>query len=324
MVADAYVSNLSIVMAGSMNWTASGEYADANNIFFIKQNELALAFTKEFDEMWGSSGDQPTSAALSGNQKKDNTPHEFVISGIPVELYFSPSDGNEQKIDDALRSAQYSVDFGMYTFTSDGLSDELLNLHSEGVDIHGIVDNFGSSDRVFYKLKNQGIDVIDHTPETLLHHKYCIIDAGEESSDPIVVTGSYNWTYSASTINDEYSLIIHDNEISLFFQAEFMSRYCDLVPTACDLAATNKWISNAVEAHSLITSGEAHLDIDDNLSAIFSVTVFSITGQPVLFKRFEQTGQKTIELDFTSLPPNTYLALINDGKQYKLYKIIKI
>lgn len=323
MVADAFISNKSMVMAGSMNWTSSGEFQDANNIFFIRHSDLALTFTKEFEEMWGNSGDYPTSAAVSGNQKRNNTRHQFNIAGIPIELYFAPSDGNETKIDSVLKLAQFSVDFGMYTFTSTALSSELVDLNNQGVQIRGIVDNFETSDQVYYRLKQQGIDVQNHYPDALLHHKYCVIDAGHENSDPTVVTGSFNWTYSANTINDEYSFIIHDAAIANLFTAEFDSRYCDLVPAACNATSTNRQNSELPAIESYLTSGYVKINTESIIPSGVSLSIYTSLGQPVLFKKASPENQTLISIDLSTLPNGIYWGELVGDNYRKVIRILK-
>jgi competence ComEA-like helix-hairpin-helix protein len=48
-----------------------------------------------------------------------------------------------------------------------------------------------------------------------MHNKFAVIDS------KIVITGSYNWTASASTRNDENLLVIDDEEVILRFRKQF-------------------------------------------------------------------------------------------------------
>ena len=57
-----------------------------------------------------------------------------------------------------------------------------------------------------------------------LHHKYLILD-GHTDSDPMVVTGSTNWSAAGEETNDENLLIIHDAGIADQFLQEFFVRY---------------------------------------------------------------------------------------------------
>ena len=59
----------------------------------------------------------------------------------------------------------------------------------------------------------------------ILHHKYMLIDADSSESEPIVITGSQNWTTSAEDVNDENTLIIHNAQIAQQYLQEFIARY---------------------------------------------------------------------------------------------------
>jgi len=52
-----------------------------------------------------------------------------------------------------------------------------------------------------------------------------LIDADKWTSNPIVVTGSYNWSDAAETGNDENMLIIHSTYFADLFMQEFAERY---------------------------------------------------------------------------------------------------
>ena len=67
----------------------------------------------------------------------------------------------------------------------------------------------------YQHLLENGIDVrLDGNPKSM-HHKVIIIDGR------IVATGSYNFSKSARTRNDENTLILHDSKIADVFLDEF-------------------------------------------------------------------------------------------------------
>lgn len=77
----------------------------------------------------------------------------------------------------------------------------------------------------------------------LLHHKYLLIDAPRGlptwlpdkdggTYGSMVLTGSHNWSYSADSINDENTLVIHDFAIANLYLQEFASRYAESGGTA--------------------------------------------------------------------------------------------
>lgn len=60
--------------------------------------------------------------------------------------------------------------------------------------------------------------------DNLLHHKYLILDVNS-NSDPMVITGSMNWSANGDDTNDENTLIIHDAAIANQYYQEFAARY---------------------------------------------------------------------------------------------------
>ncbi len=215
------------VMTGSANHSNNSLHNDWNNMVIIQDQTLALAFKTEFEEMWGSTGPQPNTAnSKFGAAKTDNTPHQFVIDGIPVELYFSPSDGTTSHIVTAVNSANTDMQFAMLTFINNDLGDAVIARHQAGVDVKGIIENIYYIGSEYSSLVSAGVNVLSHfTTLYFMHHKYGIVDANNITSDPLVITGSHNWTSSAETDYDENTLIIHSAEIAGMYFEEFTQTF---------------------------------------------------------------------------------------------------
>ena len=127
----------------------------------IQDRSLAEAYTIEFNEMWGSSGDSPNQATSRfGADKTDITPHHFTIAGYAMELYFSPSDRTTSKINAALSAATSSIDVCMYTFTRDDLAATLIAKMNGGEKVHVVMDNNTDTGNEFSTLLNAGVDVL--------------------------------------------------------------------------------------------------------------------------------------------------------------------
>ncbi len=60
---------------------------------------------------------------------------------------------------------------------------------------------------------------------TIMHHKYLIVDQENNGSDPQVWTGSHNWSNNANNKNDENTVVIHDQNIANQFYQEFYARF---------------------------------------------------------------------------------------------------
>ncbi len=221
------------VVTGSWNATDPGTNDDAQNMIEIQDRSLAEAYTIEFNEMWGSSGDNPNqSTSRFGADKTDITPHHFTIAGYAMELYFSPSDRTTSKINAALSAATSSIDVCMYTFTRDDLAATLIAKMNGGEKVHVVMDNNTDTGNEFSTLLNAGVDVLlknlSPSPSTaLLHHKYAVIDAEKSSPNSVVITGSHNWSSAAETANDENTLVIHSQHIANLYLQEFKQRYVD-------------------------------------------------------------------------------------------------
>ena len=244
------------VITGSLNHTENNLGWDYNNMICIQDKSMALGFTLEFEEMWGSEGPiYDEFNAKFGGDKMDNTPHKFLIDNIPMEAYFSPSDNTTSKIKNAIDQAQNDLEFGIMVFTENSLGDAVIDAQQRGLNIDGIIDYVEYTGSEYQYLKDNGVNVRDYVnpdgsswPDgPVFHHKYVVMDFQEGATNPILITGSHNWSAAAESNNDENTLIIYDANIANQFHQEFSKRFKDLqTPIAVDddtVANTNEWIT---------------------------------------------------------------------------------
>jgi phosphatidylserine/phosphatidylglycerophosphate/cardiolipin synthase-like enzyme len=224
----APAGSLPVTITGSWNATAQQTYYDPNNLVVIGDSAVSGAYLREFEEMWGGSADTfDTVAARFGSAKSDNTDHEFTLEdGTTVELRFSPSDGTSSRIAALLSGAENFICTANLTFTYRELATTLKERRDAGVDVRCIIDNVDDQGSQFGFLQTFA-DVYDWQLDGLFHHKYAVIDAPPVAtgSDPVVVTGSHNWTFSAESYNDENALVIHSARIANQYLQEFAARY---------------------------------------------------------------------------------------------------
>ena len=234
LIGDAEYPELAWVMTGSMNWTSANLGWDYNNVMWIKDQALARTYKREFEEMWGGSDLVPNEdISVFGPDKTNNTAHKFIINGIPVESYFSPTDGTTAQIRERMDEAQQSMALGMMVFTENSLGQGVLNAHNAGVDVKGIIDYVEFNGSEFDMLVDNGVNVVDYQNEDgtqwpdgpVLHHKYMIVDYLEGAANPVLVNGSHNWSASAESINDENTLIIYDATLVNQFYQEWLERW---------------------------------------------------------------------------------------------------
>lgn len=218
------------VWSGSTNLTPSQLYSDANNMIFIQDQSLAKAYKIEFEEMWGSNGDTPDATnAKFGEDKSDNTPHNFIIGGKNMESYFSPSDDTNHQLIDAIASADYNLYVETMVITRSDLSAAIVDAFDRGVEVRVMTNAEGDNTTYVNDALQNTLDqesfVYDGDVAGTLHHKVAIIDADNDDSDPILITGSHNWSSSANERNDENTLVIHDEVVANQYLQQFAYRF---------------------------------------------------------------------------------------------------
>ncbi len=230
MVIDGHSTNPNdpIVWTGSCNWTDQNINTDANNVLFIQDASLARVYTLEFNEMFGSTTTTPNPAnAKFGPAKSDNTPHEFVIGGNRIEVFFSPSDGVNQQIVNHINTANNDLEIGTMLITRKLISDAIIARKNAGVTSKVVISSTSTSDATVVADLGTALGNYfrQYHEQGLLHSKVMIIDQSNSTSDPMVWTGSHNWSDAANVSNDENSIVIHNAAVSNLYYQEFKKRF---------------------------------------------------------------------------------------------------
>lgn len=310
------------VWTGSTNITYDQVNTDANNSVFIQDQTLAKSYQIEFEEMWGSSELQPnTSNAKFGEDKTDNTPHEFVIGGKRVESYFSPSDNTNQKIIDAINTADNDLEVETMLITRTDLAYAISDAAQRGAKVHVITnysaDNTDAVNGILSEALPAGKYIFDDLASGILHNKTAIIDGRFTNSDPQVITGSHNWSYSADTQNDENTLIIHDAEIAGYYLQQFIYRFEE---NGGDLYLS----ADKIEMPEVTIYPNP---ADDKISISSSATIAEIKMYTVTGKVIKELYPEDLFSNEISLRDNTpgiyLLQVIFSSGNRNTYKIVK-
>lgn len=205
------VIDRSEVWLGSMNFTDSGAYEDNNNLIRIYSDEMAENFTKEFEEMF--------IAGAFSDTVIPQTPHPIVtIEETSIHVFFSPDDGVIDALASLLTSADQSIHFLAFSFTSNDLGDIVRAKAEAGLTVAGVMDReqiLSNQGTEFDPFQQANLDVLIDGIDGQMHHKVFIVD------EEIVALGSYNFSRSAEERNDENLLIIYDPEVAAQFMQEF-------------------------------------------------------------------------------------------------------
>lgn len=323
--ADAPNPDLSIVWTGSMNWTTQQiNGTDANNVIIIQDSALAHAYKTEFEEMWGSTTLVPNlGLSRFGPQKTDNTQHIFTIDGKTVECYFSPSDSVNAKIISTINTANTDMEFATMVLTRNDIANAITSRVSNGVlQTYGLVDDSSTT-------LEWGTLVAGMLPNTmksmtgqpgLMHHKFLIVDQSNSSSDPLVLTGSHNWSTSANMQNDENTLIVHDDTIAnLYFQ-----HFSYLFSQSGGTMGTAEYDSKNV---ILVYPNPFDETVNVNLPA--GQAGMNKNGKMKMYNSLgEETGSWKLtagsnEITMKNLPPGIYFFCITTGNETISLKVIR-
>ena len=116
-------------------------------------------------------------------------------------LYSLDKKQNDQALIDTIDSSRQYVYFAIYEFTKENIADALIRAKERGLDVQGIMDASQSQDGtqagIIQKLRNAGIPVEFQKHEKGIMHLKMLV------TDNAYALGSYNWTSSATTLNDE-------------------------------------------------------------------------------------------------------------------------
>jgi len=315
---------------GSTNVSHAQFYEDRNNIIVIQDESLCAAYTREFEEMWGSHTDNFIKArAKFGKEKVNNVPHILNVAGTRMEVYFAPSDSVPSH-DCALMKTKTtkSLFFCMYKFTLSNFEDTLHAIFNAGKPVSGVFDSSNSTDancayprmkgRTVANTWNPPADVFIDTIDGLLHHKYFIIDANTTGGNKITVTGSFNWEPDASYYNDENELMVFDPRVNNLYFQEFMARYRESGGTSIGMQNIGK------EALSNFYLGQNFPNPFDRSTTIryelpvpgfVRLSVFDVHGREVgiLVNEKQNPGSHEVNWNAAQFPAGIYCYRLTTG-----------
>ena len=134
-----------------------------------------------------------------------------------VQYCFSPGGNCDQVLVSWINKANVSVHVLIYEFTLSDVSQALIAAQKRGVDVKVVMEREDVNDTSsqFYYLKNSGINIRWDTNSALMHNKVTIVDGH------IILTGSFNYTVSASNANNENLVVIDSSSWGAAYEKDF-------------------------------------------------------------------------------------------------------
>jgi len=134
------------------------------------------------------------------------------------QAFFSPHDDVRSVLLDLIEREQKAISISIFTFTDKKVAQALIDKTRKGIVVEIITDKQSLRDR-FSKipfLVDNGVPVYVYKPELtqgmyndIMHHKFVIFERNIQNK-PLLWTGSFNFTQSATLKNCENVVVIDD------------------------------------------------------------------------------------------------------------------
>lgn len=237
------------VWTGSTNWTPTGLCTQLNNGIMLEDIELARHFDEQF-KLLAKAGDGVTAELLASNNEPKRG---LALGGARVDSWFTKvsREIDIEELVELVKSAQQGIFFVMFQPGNEPVQT-LLQMQSEkNLYVRGVATQFTGAGAEQFKLLKQNPEeyFLDSAATTgvrksvgqwavegttadfranighaITHSKVIVIDPF--SDDPIVITGSHNFSKSASRDNDENFIVIRGHrEIAMHYSINAMQTY---------------------------------------------------------------------------------------------------
>ncbi len=181
------------VWGGSTNLTTTSLDNHYNDVFIVSDRLLVKRFQDHFEH------------CAKGLFKGERPPSKEKHS-----IYFSPEDLPFEALMTVLSSAREEVLIGIYAFSDYRIAHFLKVLSAHGVDIFVFADrdwNQGSPYSQSVEVDRYTLLRYDLLDKGLMHQKFIVVDRS------VVLFGTYNFTASAETKNDEFLIVSRETDV---------------------------------------------------------------------------------------------------------------
>ncbi len=227
------------IWTGSANFTDGGIYGQSNVGHVIRRKDIAERYLDYWNELSGDPGMKDFKLWI-----EENNPLPAPTSE-PIEVVFSPRKSIDalelyaEMMDNARHCVNFTAAFGVNTYLFEVLKNDKDYLRFLILDNAGRQQSMRDKTRVIMKDRENlvaigsyiGSDSLHrwlrerigklNTHVRYIHTKYMLIDALGE--DPVVISGSANFSENSVRCNDENMLIIRgDKRVADIYLGEFM------------------------------------------------------------------------------------------------------
>ena len=154
----------------------------------------------------------------------------------------------------------------------------------------------------------------------IMHHKFFVVDAGSDN-DPIVWTGSHNWSTNANTRNDENTLVVHDAEVADWYYRAYYRLTHPVIPDST-VGVLNVDNDNAVQIFPTLVNQPSTMQLVSAINEPASIQFTDMKGKFLFNGKLELKKGQTLSL---SMLPNVadglYLVSVRTSNSISSKKI---
>jgi len=129
--------------------------------------------------------------------------------------------GIDEALATSIDQARLSVDMAIYDLNLWSLRDALINAHRRGVTVRMVTESDNMDELEIQELKEAGIEVLGDRRESLMHHKFVIIDRSE------VWTGSMNFTTGGGYTDNNNLIRLRSTRLAHDYTHEFEQMFVE-------------------------------------------------------------------------------------------------
>jgi phosphatidylserine/phosphatidylglycerophosphate/cardiolipin synthase-like enzyme len=237
------------VWTGSTNWTPTGLCTQLNNGIMLVNKELADRYEAQFN-LLAAAGNTVTDDLLDSN---NHPKRDMALGDATIDSWFSRLNReiDTKELVEIVKGAKQGVFFVMFQPGNEPVRTLLKMQEEKKLYVRGVATQFTSTGAEHFKLLKQNPEdyFLDSAQDTgvaetvgrwavegtasqfrnaighaITHSKVLVIDPFGD--DPIVVTGSHNFSKSASSKNDENFIVIRGHrEIAMHYAINAMQTY---------------------------------------------------------------------------------------------------
>lgn len=139
-------------------------------------------------------------------------PSNLVQATGTIEYAFTPGDDAAGLIVRTIDAARSQVLVQAFSFTHRDIAHALIRAHRRGLDVQIIADQEQTNAIESVAMQSviaAGLSVFTDAEHSAAHNKVIVID--QNTKQPVLITGSFNFTFAAQNRNAENVLVLRGN-----------------------------------------------------------------------------------------------------------------